>query len=441
MNKQLLLRDYPQNWEILPLVRFAGSGNTDFVDGPFGSDLKVSDYTKTGVRVLQLQNLGDGLFINKSKIYTSQKKALMLSRCLTYPGDIIIAKMAEPLARAALVPAYEDKYLIVADLIKLRIARDIDPYYLLCFINFSDFRKEAERLSTGTTRTRISLSTLKKISVPKPPIELQKKLGLIFQTIDRTIAKTEALIEKYQQIKAGLMHDLFTRGIGSDGKLRPPCEEAPELYQESAIGWIPKEWEVEILDRLTQRGSGHTPNKSIDSYWNGGLKWVSLADSRKLDNLYIFDTDLEISELGIQNSSAVIHPEGTVIMTRDAGVGKSAIILEPMAVSQHFMAWRCGEGMNNYFLYYWLQYKKRMFENVAMGSTIVTIGLPYFKKLKIAAPILKTEQEGIGEKLRFTDTHIFSLKSDLKKLKYKKSGLMHDLLTGKVSVKVDPDAP
>ena len=291
----------------------------------------------------------------------------------------------------------------------------------------------------GATLNKASLGKLS-FRVPSEYSE-QKKIANILNTIDRTIAKTEALIEKYQQIKAGLMHDLFTRGIGADGKLRPPREVAPELYKNSAIGWIPNEWEVEILDRLTQRGSGHTPNKSIDSYWNGGLKWVSLADSRKLDNLYIFDTDLEISELGIQNSSAVIHPKGTVIMTRDAGVGKSAIISEPMAVSQHFMAWRCGEGMNNYFLYYWLQYKKRMFENVAMGSTIVTIGLAYFKKLKIAAPILKTEQEGIGEKLRFTDTHIFSLKSDLKKLKYKKSGLMQDLLTAKVSVNVNSDAP
>ena len=71
----------------------------------------------------------------------------------------------------------------------------------------------------------------------------QEKIARILQTIDQTIEKTEALIEKYQHIKAGLMHDLFTRGIGADGKLRPPHEQAPELYQQTPIGWIPKEWE------------------------------------------------------------------------------------------------------------------------------------------------------------------------------------------------------
>ena len=71
------------------------------------------------------------------------------------------------------------------------------------------------------------------------------KIARILQTIDQAIEKTEALIEKYQQIKAGLMHDLFTRGIGADGKLRPPREQAPELYQQTPIGWIPKEWDFD----------------------------------------------------------------------------------------------------------------------------------------------------------------------------------------------------
>jgi type I restriction enzyme S subunit len=263
------------------------------------------------------------------------------------------------------------------------------------------------------------------------------KILNILRNLDKAIEKTEALIGKYQQIKAGLMRDLFSRGIGADGKLRPTFEQAPELYQESPIGWIPKDWQYMLLDNLAKRGSGHTPNKNIPSYWNGGVKWVSLSDSRNLDNLHISDTDLEISKLGIENSSAVLHPAGTVIMTRDAGVGKSAIITESMAVSQHFMAWRCGDKINNYFLYYWLQLNKRSFENVAMGSTIVTIGLPYFKKLKLAAPDSIDEQNEIGRRLKSIDWYIQSLKNDSEKLKYQKSGLMHDLLTGKVQVPIN----
>jgi type I restriction enzyme S subunit len=269
-------------------------------------------------------------------------------------------------------------------------------------------------------------------------VQLQQKIARILQTVDQTIEKTEQLIEKYQQIKAGLMHDLFTRGIGADGQLRPPREHAPELYQHTPIGWIPKEWQCQLLDDLASRGSGHTPSKSYPEYWNGGIKWVSLADSSRLDNLYISETQFEISKLGLENSSAVLHPAGTVVLSRDAGVGKSAVTTSPMAVSQHFMCWRCDEKrMHNIFLYYWLQHNKRFFENIAMGSTILTIGLSYFRKLKIGCPVAISEQIEIANRLVASEEKIFTLKSDLLKKHQQKSGLMHDLLTGTVPVSVD----
>lgn len=292
------------------------------------------------------------------------------------------------------------------------------------------------RYLTFDYTTKAHPSVIKKqYWLPTITKEQQQKIATILTSIDTAIEKNEALIAKYQQIKAGLMHDLFTRGVTADGKLRPPLEQAPELYQETPIGWIPKEWQYELLDKLAVRGSGHTPNKNFPEYWNGGIKWISLADSFRLDRLYITDTEYEISQLGIQNSSATVHPAGTVIISRDAGIGKSAITTEPMAVSQHFMCWRCDDRLDNHFLYYWLQFKKRMFENIAMGSTILTIGLPYFKKLKISAPVAPEEQKQIGERLLSIDRMLFSLEADLEKKRQQKLGLMHDLLTGEVRVK------
>ena len=293
------------------------------------------------------------------------------------------------------------------------------------------------RRSQGSTFAAVSTDDVKTVPIPVFKPEKQEKIASILTGIDTAIEKTEALIAKYQQIKAGLMHDLFTRGVLPNGQLRPPREQAPELYQETAIGWIPKEWQYELLDKLALRGSGHTPNKNFPEYWNGGIKWVSLADSHRLDQLYISETELQVSHKGIQNSSAVLHPAGIVVLSRDAGVGKSAITTEPMAVSQHFMCWKCDQKMDNHFLYYWLQFNKRTFENIAMGSTILTIGLPYFKKMKIACPIELEEQRNIAAKIKASDARIFSLQDELSKLKQQKQGLMHDLLTGKVLVTIE----
>jgi type I restriction enzyme, S subunit len=115
---------------------------------------------------------------------------------------------------------------------------------------------------------------------------------------------------------------------------------------------LPTGWQVDLLDNVGKRGSGHTPDQEYPEYWNGGIRWVSLADSNKLDKIYISETTKQISELGIRNSSAVLHPPGTVVLSRDAGVGKSAILATDMAVSQHFIAWVCGPKLHNLYLYY-----------------------------------------------------------------------------------------
>jgi restriction endonuclease S subunit len=161
---------------------------------------------------------------------------------------------------------------------------------------------------------------------------------------------------------------------------------------------MPSGWCYQLIDSLAERGSGHTPDRKKPTYWNGGIKWVSLTDSGKLDHLFISNTQSEISEDGIRHSSAVLHPTNTVILSRDAGVGKSAILAEPMAVSQHFIAWQCGPKLEPLMLYYWLQYHKSFFEKMAVGSTIKTIGLGVFRKLAGSFPPI-SEQRKITVKL------------------------------------------
>ncbi len=195
---------------------------------------------------------------------------------------------------------------------------------------------------------------------------------------------------------------------------------------------MPRDWKYGLLDSFAIRCSGHTPSKSFPDYWNGGVKWISLADSHRLDKGYVYETDNEISEEGLKNSSAEVHPAGTVVLSRDAGIGKSGVMAEPMAVSQHFIAWKCGSDnkIHNWFLYNWLQLNKKEFERQAVGSTIKTIGLPYFKKLKIALPPY-VEQKKIAQILSTWDQAITATERLLENSQQRKKGLMQQLLSGK----------
>lgn len=203
------------------------------------------------------------------------------------------------------------------------------------------------------------------------------------------------------------------------------------IFGESIEQELPSGWQVDLLDNVAIRGSGHTPDQEHSEYWNGGIKWVSLADSSKLDKIYIRETAKQISQLGIKNSSAVLHPTGTVVLSRDAGVGKSAILASDMAVSQHFISWRCGPKINNHFLYYVLQFMKPEFERQAVGSTIKTIGLGYFKKLQVVMPPL-AEQRKIAAILGTWDAAIDKAERLVAALRARKRALMQRLLTGEV---------
>ena len=201
-------------------------------------------------------------------------------------------------------------------------------------------------------------------------------------------------------------------------------------YKQTEAGVIPRDWDVVLLDSVARRASGHTPDKTHPEYWGGDIKWVSLADSQRLDNLYISETAATITPEGITNSSANLLPAGSCIVSRDAGVGKSAILAEPMAVSQHFMAWNCGPRLSNHYLYFLLQAMKPELERIAIGNTIKTIGLPYFKALRIQLPSIK-EQNSIASALTDIDQFIRRLERSIAKKQGIKQAAMQELLTGK----------
>lgn len=262
----------------------------------------------------------------------------------------------------------------------------------------------------------IKLPMLQEYALAVPPSHAeQQKIADCLSSLDELIAAQGRKVEALKTHKKGLMQQLFPR----EGEAQPSLR-FPEFETSAA-------WGSRRLEDLAKRGSGHTPSKSKPEYYEGDIKWVSLADSKRLDAGLICETATSISAQGIKNSSAVLHPEGTVLISRDAGVGKSAVMATPMAVSQHFIVWTCHDQLlSNWFLYYMLQEMKPIFERNATGSTIKTIGLPFFKELQIAVPSLP-EQKRIADCLASLDTLITAATQELDKLKTHKKGLMQQL--------------
>jgi type I restriction enzyme S subunit len=202
----------PVGWDVVSFIELADKNiKSSFTGGPFGSDLKSEHYTNSGVRIIQLQNIGDGSFINNDFVYTSNKKAEELKSCQIFPNDIILAKMAEPVARACIVPNFEKKFIMCSDGIRLKVDNTkYDTKFIFYFINHKKFRDIAIARSTGTTRQRIGLSALKTIPISIPPLAEQKQIAQILSTTDDKLEILRDKKESFQKLKKGLMQKLLT---------------------------------------------------------------------------------------------------------------------------------------------------------------------------------------------------------------------------------------
>jgi type I restriction enzyme S subunit len=191
-------------------------------------------------------------------------------------------------------------------------------------------------------------------------------------------------------------------------------------------------WPTVPIRYVARLGTGHTPSRQHPEYWeNCTVPWVTLADVWQLRSGtadVIHETKEKISPLGIANSSAVKHPAGTVILSRTASVGFSAILGEDMATSQDFATWTCGEKLDHRYLLYALRAMAPDLRRVAAGSTHKTIYMPDIEQLRVPLPSL-IEQRSIAD---FLDSETGRIES-LIALRTRQGEILTENLSAKLS--------
>lgn len=202
----------PKDWIVIPFSEVADKKvKWSLTGGPFGSNLKAEDFTEEGVRIVQLQNIGDGEFYNDYKIFTSDEKADELLSCNIFPGDIILSKMGDPVARACFIPKTRERFLMASDGIRLVPDKQLfDDLFVKEYINYKAFRRAAIRASTGSTRQRIGLTDLKELPFIKLKLKEQQKISSMLSVANEEINLLKSQLKKLISQKKGLMQKLLT---------------------------------------------------------------------------------------------------------------------------------------------------------------------------------------------------------------------------------------
>jgi type I restriction enzyme S subunit len=317
-------------------------------------------------------------------------------------------------------------------------------YYLLCL---PAYRSWMLKFARGTTVLMLDMQAIKRIPVRAPRDSVyQDRITEILSTLDDAIEQTEALIAKYQQIKAGLMNDVFTRGVTSDRKLRPAREEAPTLYKESPLGWVPKEWQVATLSDRRLPGRAHLKTGPFGS----SLKiehWVeqgrpvitigALGEGELTKSELLF-----VSEATAQRLREYQLEPGDVVFSRVADVGRSAVILN------HHKGWIMSSNLMRIsldqnqvraeYLQSQLAYDSRVRAQIRAkvnsgGREVANSQI--LNRLLFGWPQIE-EQVRILDAVGAMEGKRKAELSYLVELTKQKIGLMQDLLTGRVRVNV-----
>lgn len=309
---------------------------------------------------------------------------------------------------------------------------DLLPEFAPFLFRGLELRKKISLFGQGSTRYNLpKTELLAKLKIDLPTIPEQRKIAKILSTTDSVIEKTQAAINKYKAIKQGMLNDLFTRGIDiKTGKLRDKQEDAPGLYKKSELGWIPKEWDVKEIKKIGDVISGATPSTTNPIFWGGEIVWITPADlSKQKDSIYFQNASRKITELGLQNCSASLICENSLVISSRAPIGYLSIVKVPFTINQGCKSIKFFENEVPEYYYYNLFFNLNRLKNFGEGTTFAEISKDDFEIFKI--PVCKeTEQKLISNKLQTVDNSINKEQNYLHKLQQTKSGLMADLLSG-----------
>lgn len=401
-----LLGAFPSRWQLVPLSSVAY-----FQEGPGITNDKFRD---RGVPFLNIRCFENGEIIRDRCQFVDEKLAFgAYKHFLLNAGDLVFSSSGT-IGKIAVIKEADLPLMLNTSTIRFRAIDEsrVTTQYIKIFLQSHFFDNQFTYHAQGSAQANVGPTHLALMQIPLPPPEEQLSVCSNQVAVGELIRSTESLISKYQSIKQGLMHDLFTRGIDENGKLRPRYEDAPQLYKKTELGWVPKEWKICPLGAVAtlQRGFDITEADLVPG------KYPVISSS---------------GIVGFHNRATTRGPN--VLVGRKGTIGKVHYVENDFWAHDTSLFVTDFHGNNERFVYYLFVFKELERYGTKSGS-------PSLNRNDIHPRLTGNPQVPEQHRIcRALDTllgRIDLLVSEEAKLRALKQGLMHDLLTGKVPVKL-----
>ncbi len=202
----------PEGWTWARIDQLAAPEANSITDGPFGSNLKTEHYTVAGPRIIRLQNIGDGVFVDEHA-HISEEHFSKLQKSRVYGGDIVIAALGKDPPRSCIIPQDVGPAVVKADCIRFKPHADLSAHFINLALNSQPARNRTKAIIHGVGRPRLNLGEIKSIAIPLPAaaeqVRIVDEVEIRFSIVLQTAAAAAANDDRARQLRNAILQDAF----------------------------------------------------------------------------------------------------------------------------------------------------------------------------------------------------------------------------------------
>jgi len=373
-------------WREIALGEVAADLTVGYV-GPM-----ASEYVPSGIPFLRSQNVEPFRVNHKDLKFISVSFHEKIHKSALSPGDVVIVRTGKPGATAVIPEWLENANC--SDLVVVRPGPNLDPVYLMYYLNGAAFHHVAAHL-VGAVQQHFNVASARQIMMKLPPLPTQRTIAHVLGSLDDKIELNRHMNRTLEEMARAFFKSWFVDFDPVRAKMegrKPKGMDAataalfPDRLVDSELGEVPEGWEVASFTSIVDVLGGGTPKTSVSEYWDGNIPWFSVVDAPKDSDVFVVATEKAITEEGLQNSATRILSEGTTIITARGTVGKIALVGLPMAMNQSCYGLKGKVDPTGYFTYFATRELVSALQQQAHGSVFDTITRDTLDGMSVSVP-------------------------------------------------------
>jgi type I restriction enzyme S subunit len=310
-------------------------------------------------------------------------------------------------------------------LFEVKDEQQLLPEYLMMWFTRSEFDREACFNAVGGVRGSLEWEDFCDMQLPVPSIAKQSEIVKEYNVIQNRITINQQLIQKLEETAQAIYKQWFVEFEFPDENGQPYKSNGGEM-EESELGEIPKGWEVKPFTEIVKLSGGGTPDTNNEKYWNGDIPFFTPADVA--DSYYSIQTEKNVTELGLKNSSTKLYPKNTVFVTARGTVGAISVAGCEMTMNQSCYAITGKNGINQYFTHQITLSAITKLKNEAVGAVFAALVTKDFDSQFLTEPDIDSIKK-FGKRIQPVYDYILNIVIQNQKLSELKDLLLSKLAT------------